>query len=151
MSAMWGAEPANPRYGCPGMRSQTLKFRLRRSLYLDVLRRDTEQLLDNVKRLLQLPKPRERSAQRRAVQWLPDALSTSCACCHAKFSLTLRKRHCRTCGKIVCGSCLASYGHGQACVLLLSCVCCRHLLDRVDRMAAIARGRSHPVLELYVQ
>jgi hypothetical protein len=37
--------------------------------------------------------------------WVPDDEGGGCSICHAEFSLTRRRHHCRKCGGLVCGSC----------------------------------------------
>lgn len=38
--------------------------------------------------------------------WIPDSQASECMVCHAaKFSLTVRRHHCRSCGRIICNSC----------------------------------------------
>jgi hypothetical protein len=37
--------------------------------------------------------------------WVPDEEGAGCSICHAEFSLTRRRHHCRKCGSLVCGSC----------------------------------------------
>lgn len=37
--------------------------------------------------------------------WVPDHMVTHCAGCEIKFSLTVRKHHCRNCGKVFCNTC----------------------------------------------
>ena len=38
--------------------------------------------------------------------WIPDSEASECMVCHAaKFSLTVRRHHCRSCGRIICSSC----------------------------------------------
>eukprot|EP00658_Telonema_sp_P-2_P000042 TRINITY_DN10012_c0_g5_i1.p1 TRINITY_DN10012_c0_g5~~TRINITY_DN10012_c0_g5_i1.p1 ORF type:complete len:220 (-),score=51.05 TRINITY_DN10012_c0_g5_i1:109-768(-) len=37
--------------------------------------------------------------------WQPDQTSTACPLCCTLFSWSLRKHHCRQCGRVVCGSC----------------------------------------------
>lgn len=40
-----------------------------------------------------------------SVAWVPDEEGSGCCICHANFSMTLRRHHCRKCGALVCGSC----------------------------------------------
>jgi len=37
--------------------------------------------------------------------WVDDKDSDSCMICYDKFSLTKRRHHCRSCGRLVCASC----------------------------------------------
>jgi len=37
--------------------------------------------------------------------WLPDHLAAACQICGEAFSTSLRRHHCRHCGRIACGSC----------------------------------------------
>lgn len=38
--------------------------------------------------------------------WIPDSQTRECMVCHAtKFSLTVRRHHCRSCGRIICSTC----------------------------------------------
>lgn len=39
-----------------------------------------------------------------AGSWVPDEVN-ECPSCNAKFSLTLRRHHCRACGRVFCGRC----------------------------------------------
>ncbi|CAK5028119.1 unnamed protein product [Aphanomyces euteiches] len=41
-------------------------------------------------------------------KWMPDSSRSTCRVCTQKFSLLLRKKHCRLCGGIVCKKCAAS-------------------------------------------
>eukprot|EP00759_Apiculatamorpha_spiralis_P039096 PhF_6_TR37936/c0_g1_i1/m.56715 len=41
----------------------------------------------------------------RKVSWVPTDEARSCASCDARFSLTRRKHHCRTCGNVFCSVC----------------------------------------------
>ncbi|KAG9400370.1 hypothetical protein AC1031_010589 [Aphanomyces cochlioides] len=41
-------------------------------------------------------------------KWIPDSSRSTCHICTQKFSLLLRKKHCRLCGDIVCKNCAAS-------------------------------------------
>ncbi|SCU98555.1 LAFA_0G18734g1_1 [Lachancea sp. 'fantastica'] len=40
--------------------------------------------------------------ERNVVPWTPDDLAIACTSCRRQFGLTLRKHHCRLCGKLVC-------------------------------------------------
>ena len=40
--------------------------------------------------------------------WAPDASSTTCFLCSAKFTFMSRQHHCRCCGQVVCVSCSAN-------------------------------------------
>ncbi|XP_050401600.2 zinc finger FYVE domain-containing protein 9 isoform X2 [Patella vulgata] len=40
-----------------------------------------------------------------APSWLPDGQAINCMQCHAKFTFTKRRHHCRACGKIFCSLC----------------------------------------------
>uniref|UniRef100_A0A915B519 FYVE-type domain-containing protein n=1 Tax=Parascaris univalens TaxID=6257 RepID=A0A915B519_PARUN len=39
--------------------------------------------------------------------WIADADTTSCMLCCAKFTLILRRHHCRSCGRVLCAQCSA--------------------------------------------
>ena len=41
----------------------------------------------------------------RRMYWMDDNYCESCYSCGSKFSLVLRKHHCRICGQIFCGNC----------------------------------------------
>jgi len=45
------------------------------------------------------------SGSPKAVAWIPDAEVQECPVCSRKFSKTLRKHHCRACGRVICGTC----------------------------------------------
>ncbi|XP_072923516.1 zinc finger FYVE domain-containing protein 16 isoform X2 [Hemitrygon akajei] len=38
-------------------------------------------------------------------QWIPDCEAPNCARCHAKFTFTKRRHHCRACGRVFCAAC----------------------------------------------
>jgi hypothetical protein len=40
-----------------------------------------------------------------APMWVPDQECTVCKLCHTKFTLFTRRHHCRSCGRVVCGTC----------------------------------------------
>lgn len=41
----------------------------------------------------------------RVRAWQPDEEAKSCPLCKAKFSFTVRKHHCRRCGRVICNDC----------------------------------------------
>ena len=42
---------------------------------------------------------------REAPVWVPDTASVGCQACDRKFSLIVRRHHCRCCGRLLCSSC----------------------------------------------
>ena len=42
---------------------------------------------------------------REAPVWVPDTASDRCQACDRKFSLIVRRHHCRCCGRLLCSSC----------------------------------------------
>ncbi|KAJ1458512.1 hypothetical protein M885DRAFT_512986 [Pelagophyceae sp. CCMP2097] len=40
-----------------------------------------------------------------SLAWVPDGASSVCQLCSQSFGLTMRRHHCRKCGKLVCGTC----------------------------------------------
>ena len=38
-------------------------------------------------------------------KWVPDTAHSSCMLCRRTFTWRLRRHHCRSCGKLVCGTC----------------------------------------------
>ncbi|ODQ59372.1 hypothetical protein WICANDRAFT_56036 [Wickerhamomyces anomalus NRRL Y-366-8] len=47
---------------------------------------------------------KKREAEQQLVQWEDEKLVLNCFLCLRNFSFTLRKHHCRLCGRVVCGS-----------------------------------------------
>ena len=45
--------------------------------------------------------------------WMPDAVSTKCYDCEAKFTTFRRRHHCRVCGQIFCSKCCGRYIPGE--------------------------------------
>ena len=41
----------------------------------------------------------------RPANWMGDDEATACLICHKKFTLMIRRHHCRGCGRLVCSSC----------------------------------------------
>jgi hypothetical protein len=37
--------------------------------------------------------------------WVPDELVHRCLCCRSRFTVSLRRHHCRHCGRVVCARC----------------------------------------------
>ncbi|CAE8602338.1 unnamed protein product [Polarella glacialis] len=74
--------------------------------------------------------------------WVPDSEVNECPTCSRKFGTTLRKHHCRACGRVVCGYCsgnqlfLPSHGKDQR-----VCDPCFDLL-RHDKTASLTESLS---------
>lgn len=45
-----------------------------------------------------------RDVERKIIKWEDDSSVTECPICHHSFGYTLRKHHCRLCGRVVCAS-----------------------------------------------
>ncbi len=45
--------------------------------------------------------------------WIPDAVSSDCYSCQAKFTTIRRKHHCRMCGQIFCSKCCGNFIAGR--------------------------------------
>ena len=45
------------------------------------------------------------STWKKRTAWQPDAEAAECPICAVEFSLTVRRHHCRACGRCVCADC----------------------------------------------
>ena len=45
--------------------------------------------------------------------WMPDSAVTVCSLCTIRFSVTVRKHHCRLCGQIFCNMCSSANIPGE--------------------------------------
>ncbi|KAK3270532.1 hypothetical protein CYMTET_21074 [Cymbomonas tetramitiformis] len=45
------------------------------------------------------------AAEELQPEWMPDDCSPVCASCEVKFSMMLRRHHCRCCGMLLCSTC----------------------------------------------
>ena len=52
--------------------------------------------------------PQDAELGDEAPPWVPDGRVTMCMLCNCDFTMLVRKHHCRTCGKVVCGKCSAN-------------------------------------------
>jgi len=58
-----------------------------------------------------LPMPKNRGGDEKAqiaykgVRWVPDDSAAACMKCNTDFSVTNRRHHCRSCGKLFCANC----------------------------------------------
>ena len=60
------------------------------------------------KKTIQLPSTSPFSTSSHAPMFVGDNASSVCQRCDKKFSLTVRKHHCRSCGRLCCSECVAS-------------------------------------------
>jgi len=79
------------------------------------------------------------------VTWVPDEQVNECPICNRTFGISLRKHHCRACGRVVCGYCsnntLSVTGHGRG---ERACDPCFDL-RRHDTTATLADNQSNMV------
>jgi hypothetical protein len=78
--------------------------------------------------------------------WIPDSQAPNCMWCGAKFSLTNRRHHCRSCGDCICKSCfrfkcaIPGLGGGEQSV-------CQKCFTRITRRETLPAERSPPTAE----
>lgn len=66
---------------------------------------------------------RRRETERTVIKWQPDNDVTACPICEQKFGYTLRKHHCRLCGRVVCASLNTNCSREVPISLLLDKLC----------------------------
>ncbi|GAA95043.1 uncharacterized protein L969DRAFT_51661 [Mixia osmundae IAM 14324] len=91
--------PSEP--GAPSMPRNGLSFRSLTDLQ-NLRRKTAGQVWDDVLRGVRGSKDEIKSAEQKIVKWQDDASVQRCPICLASFSLTTRKHHCRTCGRVIC-------------------------------------------------
>jgi hypothetical protein len=71
------------------------------------------------------------------VEWQDGSSVKNCLKCEKRFTISLRKHHCRACGKVVCGYCSGkkkelpeSFGHGKRAERV--CDDCYHYLVELE-------------------
>ncbi len=79
--------------------------------------------------------------------WIPDAVSSDCYRCQAKFTTIRRKHHCRMCGQIFCSRCCGNFIAGRSLGSAGSirvCVFCHEYISKNLAMdgGALASGDS---------
>lgn len=80
-----------------------------------------------------------------AVTWIPDQASAVCMRCSSKFSVTLRRHHCRKCGFVVCRACSkkrAVLRHIHPTKQVRVCTMCHSSLRREEGQGEELRGRG---------
>ncbi|CAD5119010.1 DgyrCDS7665 [Dimorphilus gyrociliatus] len=63
-------------------------------------------------------------------QWIPDSATTVCMICNARFTMFVRRHHCRRCGRVICSTCSSKrmkLGDGEE--LVRVCDDCAELLS----------------------
>ena len=69
----------------------------------------------------------------KAASWVPDYYVTHCQSCNEKFSISLRKHHCRNCGQVFCYKCADQFhplpNHNLTAPVRI-CHSCKAALDR---------------------
>lgn len=76
--------------------------------------------------------------------WAPDASHAACSVCAMPFSVATRRHHCRSCGRVACGTCLALRCHLPGYPETAPQKTCQPCLDR--RLAFITSSLGRPML-----
>ena len=67
-------------------------------------------------------------------KWVPDGQQQQCCCCCQLFTLLTRKHHCRTCGRIICATCMKTISIGKSLVDFKLCLECHHDISVVAKI-----------------
>lgn len=76
--------------------------------------------------------------------WVPDATHAACSVCALPFTVATRRHHCRSCGRVACGTCLAQRCHLPGYPESAPQKTCQPCLDR--RLAFITSSLGRPML-----
>ncbi|KAI9217202.1 hypothetical protein BC828DRAFT_391779 [Blastocladiella britannica] len=132
----------------PILLRKTKLFQRRRKIFIDRAHLESNRLHSRLEMLLQvgsnpsLTLPQLKEAEQTLVVWEPDDVSPTCRICVQPFSyLNLKfKHHCRTCGRLVCGSCTVKRELRETVTLRLCTTC-------VDTLALVEHtSEPAPVL-----
>ena len=69
---------------------------------------DLRQVIVDRRKTIQLPSRSSFAQSSHAPMLVGDNASTVCQRCEKKFSLTVRKHHCRSCGRLCCSECVGN-------------------------------------------
>jgi sterol 3beta-glucosyltransferase len=94
-----------------------------------------------VKQVLSKPQARHCGV---TCQWVADNTSDKCSICEALFTFTQRRHHCRSCGCLACGACVAQRCHLPGFPEDAPQLCCERCLDM--RRAFFAMYLGQPVV-----
>jgi len=72
---------------------------------LHITEEELARYVQEVEDLVLLNQNRRQSTSNKVNSWANDADTLECFKCKQRFSITVRKHHCRTCGKIFCNDC----------------------------------------------
>lgn len=93
----------------------------------------------------QLAPDRSAGAGARAPVWVADTEAGACMLCGQRFTLTIRRHHCRACGVVVCGECSQTRARlpasGNAMVRVCD-KCAESLAGRKARAATLHRANQ---------
>jgi len=74
--------------------------------------------------------------------WAPDSSSPGCTLCDKPFTMTQRRRHCRSCGRLACGDCLSLRCHLPGYPETAPQITCTRCLDSRTSFLAMHTGKS---------